>query len=263
MQNRTGTPIEVLEAFVLRARRILEHSLIRDHRELMTQVFSGEQTVLVTENTKTGEVGYELKMEFPAEELMESLAARIRPLLLGKELVSYKKVLTAIERAVPAERLAEYSEPIQWWREHWRERVEKSQHAQAYQVVTATGVVSDRELMHAWLYGDLVHADDIERSTLGLSIDERYRAAAGVVSRIGECVERTYELVRLLVDEGLLDLSPAVFDKPVTVKDPNLLKKVEAYVAPVGTPIPDELGDLGDEWRPANEVLRPTEPIGS
>ncbi|MDH6279518.1 hypothetical protein [Prescottella agglutinans] len=256
MEDRVGPPKEVLEAFVLRARRILAHSLIRSHRELMTKVFSGEQQVIVTENHATGEVTHELHLEFPPDEAMESFAVRIRPLLVGAELIHYKKVLTAIEKAVPADKLEEFSEPISWWRTHWAELVQR-RGIQAYSIVTASGPVTDREMFYAWLYGDLVHADDVAKKAPGIGVEERYRAAAGVVSRIGECVERTYELVRLLYDNGLIELDPDVFNRPVVVEDTKFVVKGTSYLIPDDAPLPKDIAEPDPSWQPVHEVIRP------
>ncbi|GAA5066744.1 hypothetical protein [Nocardia callitridis] len=41
-KGRNGTPTTVLEAFVLRARRVVSHPLMREHRELMQSLYAGK-----------------------------------------------------------------------------------------------------------------------------------------------------------------------------------------------------------------------------
>ncbi|WP_433659803.1 hypothetical protein ACQPW1_45165 [Nocardia sp. CA-128927] len=221
----------------------------------MQKLYMGEMKVGVVVNQSTGDASTTLSQEFPPEELMESLAARIRPLILGSERVHYDKVLKAIEALVPAEKLEELVEPISRWRDRWVQAVDRSvtADAQAYMVITAQGTVTDRQLMYAWMYGDLVHADDTEQHVMGLSLADRYRAAAGVLARIGAVTEQTLVLVQALFDEGLLTLDSSVFDVPVSVPEPNLSVPVQAYSAPLATPVPTDMSALDPAvWRPGH-----------
>ena len=70
----------------------------------------------------------------------------------------------------------------------------------------------------------------------------RFRAAAGVFARIGERVERTLALVRLLDEEGLITLDPSVYTQDVVAGDPNFSWKLTAaYSAPLDAPLPEDL----------------------
>lgn len=85
----------IVEGSLLHARRIGSHSLIREHGELMSRLYRGTMKVAVTRNTTTGEVSHRARMEFPPEEAMESLATRVRPLILSSEPIYCHKVLDA------------------------------------------------------------------------------------------------------------------------------------------------------------------------
>ncbi len=63
-------------------------------------------------------------------------------------------------------------------------------------ILTDNSSVTDRQLMYAWLYGDIVHADDVDKrhKVDGLSFNERYWAAAGMVARIAAWTEDTLKL---------------------------------------------------------------------
>ncbi|WP_280256946.1 hypothetical protein [Nocardia abscessus] len=257
--------VKQIEAFVLRARRVIGHSLMVEHRELMQHLHEGKVNITVTLNQKTGEATNMVRQAFPPEEIMESLAARIRPLILKSERVYFGKVLDAIESLVPDEELGKIVEPISWWRERWESMTDRSNtaEAQAFLIATAKGTVTDRQLMYAWLYSDLVHADDVEEATLGLSLAQRYRAAAGVLSRIAEVTERTLGLVEALVEAGLLKLDRAVFETPVVVAHPNLEEPSKVYTASgPDVPLPtDASAELDPElWTPLHVALPPPAP---
>jgi hypothetical protein len=134
----------------------MSHSLVREHGELMREVADGTMRVQIQLNTRTGEADHRIQMEFPPEEALESLAARLRPLILDSEDIHYSKVFDAIEDLVGADKLDEIVD-VQWWRAFWSERVDGSLAAQAYYMTTDNGTVTDRRLMYSWLYSDLVH----------------------------------------------------------------------------------------------------------
>jgi hypothetical protein len=89
-------------------------------------------------NTRTVEADHRIQMEFPPEEALESLAARLRPLILDSEDIHYSKVFDAIEDLVGADKLDEIVD-VQWWRAFWSEPVDGSLAAQAYYMTTDNG----------------------------------------------------------------------------------------------------------------------------
>ena len=143
---------------------------------------------------------------------------------------------------MPAEALAELIDPIEWWRNYWRSVVDrtKDQPPQAYKMMTEEGKATDWQLAYAWLYSGVVHADPFKRHIEPtVSITARYRAAAGVIARIGERVERTLAMVQLLDDQRLIHLDPSVYTVDVVVADPNLNWQLEAaYSSAMGAPLP-------------------------
>ncbi len=77
-----------------------------------------------------------------------------------------------------------------------------------YYVMTDSGQLTDMELADLWLNADALHAQVID-SAVGneLGFDERFRAAAGVYSRLGGAVvSSTLALITHLVREGVLEL---------------------------------------------------------
>jgi hypothetical protein len=57
-----------LRRFVLRARKVLAHSLVRDHLELLNTSAHGTFTVHVKVNIELGEGEHRLQMKLPPEE---------------------------------------------------------------------------------------------------------------------------------------------------------------------------------------------------
>jgi hypothetical protein len=246
-------PRERLRRFVLRARKVVAHSLVREHLELLNAAAQGTFTLQIQVDLKTGEGEHRLQFKLPPEEQFESFAARIRPFTIGKEPVYWASVLNALEKLLSKETLAELVD-IDSLRDHWRERVEGSTVAQAYYVMTENGVITDVKLADLWLNSDALHTQLIE-SAIGkdMSLNERYKAAAGVYSRISRCVDDTLWLITYLVREGLLDIDESAFTDPV-LADSEIDQPTKAYCAPLGAePMPTDMSELDvSKWTPVH-----------
>lgn len=250
------TPQATVEAFLLRARRVLSHSLIREQAELMAKLNDGQIDMTITVNRKTGEKTYRLQIEYPPEEALESLASRIRPLILASDPIYYEKVLNALEELIGTDKLNEEID-LPWWHNYWREVIDANLDAQAYLVVTESGSTTDRKLMYAWLYGDVVHAKSPNAPVVrDLSINQRYYAAAPGIARIGDRVIYTQIMIKALIDKGLLTVDPKVFTQDVVVTQTVVDQQVQAYTAEVGTPPPTNLAPLDPEvWKSPHDAL--------
>lgn len=247
-----------VKAFVLRARRITSHSLWRKHRDLLEKARSATMNITVTHDRRTNETTYLLREEFPEEELLESLAARLRPLTLPSEELHYSKVLDSIAALVPDDQFPDCFEPIEHWRKMWDAVATRDASAQAYFILTDQGLASDQDLMYAWYYGDVVHADNKEAESKGLGVQERYKAAVGIVTRIVECTDLTLHLVRSLVDDGVLPLDPELFEREVVVTGTVFEKPVKAYASEVGSLLPVDDTPLDPEvWKSMHDAVAP------
>src|SRR5687767_9003392 len=102
-----------LSEFVLRARRIAAHSLAEDE-EALVALAKGTMRI-VSDGSKTY-----VEHAFPAEEVIESAAARMRPLLLKDEACHYLKALAALGYFLKDLPLAENVKVI---RKAWRDRL--------------------------------------------------------------------------------------------------------------------------------------------
>lgn len=258
-------PRSRVELFVLRARRVLEHSLMHDTEQL-EKLRRGDIYVSITSNQSTGERSSRMTVDYyPDEETLESLAARLRPILLDKDDIHYAKVLREVEGLTEPEKVAEHVEPLHWWIEQWEGVYSKGSATasgltavQAYGLVTADGSYSDRFLMDRWLYGDLVHADDLSEKTVGTSLADRYRAAAHLIARVAEILERTYFMLVTLHENGLIDLNPDVFGEQVVVGDASIDVRAEVYEAPLGSTPPPGLEPFGPSWRNVADIYGPS-----
>lgn len=256
LMSSIPTPQAVIEGFLLRSRRVLSHSLIREQAELMSKLHTGEFTITVTVNAQTGEESHRRKCEYPDEEALESLASRVRPLILSSEPIYYRKVLDALEAVVGTDKLDEEID-LAWWHDYWHKVIDANLEAQAYWVAPPSGKTTDRKLMYAWLYGDVIHAKSPKSPVIrDLSIDQRYYAAAPGIARICDRVIYTQLMIRALIDQGLPTVDPEVLTEAVVVTTTTVDEPVKAFTAPVGALLPEDPTNLDPEvWKTPHQDL--------
>lgn len=81
----------VLELFVIRVRRVVEHSMIKSGDAKRFAAYSYSMTMQMVEHALP-------RRNFPQnEEIVESLAVRLRPCMLRSESIYWEKVFKAIE----------------------------------------------------------------------------------------------------------------------------------------------------------------------
>jgi hypothetical protein len=227
----------------------------------MTKLHKGEVTITVRVNTKTGEETHRLQAEYPHEEALESLASRVRPLILSSEPIYYEKAFNALEQLVGTDKINEEID-LAWWHGYWRHVIDANLAAQAYWVMTPSGTTTDRKLMYAWLYGDVIHAKSPRSLAIrDLSIDQRYYAAAPGIARICDRVIYTHIMLTALIDKGLLTVDPEVLSEAVVVTTTSVDEALEVRVSDVGVPVPDDLTTIGPAaldpavWRTPHQDL--------
>lgn len=170
----------------------------------------------------------------------------MRPLILASEPICYGTALDALEQLVGTDTLNDEID-LRWWRDYWQDVIDGNLAAQAYWVATPSGTVTDRKLMYAWLYGDVIYAKSPRSPVVrDLSIDERYYAAAPGIARICDRVIYTHIMLMELIDKGLLTVDPAVLTDAVVVTAISRDEAVTVRVSDVGVPIPpDDLTTVG------------------
>jgi hypothetical protein len=238
-------PARTLNRFVLRARRIEAHSLARDRLSLSA----------LSDFSLTGQLHLDGTMEMrralPDEEAFESLAARVRPVLVKSESVFQANVLEAIQAAVdasqaevPADLLRRLADLKHEWSRFDLDGTNVLRFAVQSSRTDGSDVtpqVSDTQLAAAWLYGDLVHVDTRGSKSDGLlfPIKERYSAAVTYFAHAAVLCLVTLDLVLALHRLGVIVLDAESVTREVVVGVDELVERGAAYLGPVGSPMPD------------------------
>ena len=238
-------PEVVLSAFVLRARRVLAHSLVREHRSELTDYAAGKHTILLSVSPDGTATPRMKESDTSDEELFESLASRIRPITLGSEAVSYRSVMKALRAAVSPEQLSVVSDMTHdEWEARWEAVAARDGEHQGFKMITEEGELTDREIAFGWFYCDVAHADDAKVKTPGVDLANRFLAARALFSRIVFVIELTYYLILQLAEEGFIELDPVAVESVVTATDAPRPESFKVYFGPVGTEMPADLDDL-------------------
>lgn len=254
----------VLDRFVIRARRVEAHSLAQDRRALAD----------LGKLSLTGTIGLDgnmsMRRTLPNEELFESLAARVRPLLLKTESIHYRRVLDALDEHVakaslPEEADAMVREGLAVLRTQWSQFDTDTANILSFAVQSSsldgtdvTPQVSDTQLAAAWLYGDVVHVDVKGKKSAGqlLPVKERFSAAVMYFALVADLTLSTLEATRRLHELGALNLDDRAFDADVVVGTDELIQESTAYFAPLDTPMPEPAagGGIPEGFKPFTVV---------
>lgn len=250
---------ETVARFVLRARRIEAHSLARNPEALAEHCKGRLKIHLAVDGTST------ILRSLPEnEEVFESLAARVRPLILDEEPIFYAKVFNALHlllTSAPTEPSAWQREEVRRLRAAWKATALGKQ-VQAYAMRSVnldgtdpTGLVPDTVLASGWMYADLVHANPQgwRSQALDFSLHERYAAAVSVFCRLAALTVRTLRLVEQLRGDGVLVIDERVWQDDVVIGATELVWEGVGYTAAPGTEMPEWnelLGAQGGPWTP-------------
>lgn len=217
------TPQEVLERFVIRARRVKAHSLVQDGsvekyaKTQMTISFSMTTGAMTIKNVVV-----------PNEEVFESLATRLRPFIVKSEPIYLPKVFRAIRSLVPVDALGEKDKDLEKALVSAEQRFEhrfREQDVETYAVQLfdgegnpESGYVSDAVMAGSWLYTDTVHADPHGEKAEGKKFGyrARYAAASPFFCELAILVLGMLDIVKALVEKGDLTISDTVWSEPVT-----------------------------------------------
>lgn len=237
-----ATPtIETLEKFVVRARRVQVHSIAKNREQL--RKYARYETKIHL--SLTGEIRVE--EELPDEEQFESLAARLRPLLLAGESIYYIKVLNAIEAVLGDKRTPEEIAAFQELRGAWESTDIEGVTIQGYSLQTVrsdgktAAKISDSQLAAGWLYIDLVHVDPRKAKAQATehTLKDRFTAATRVLSRVAELTLQTLEYIGAPERQASFGFNESVWEVPVSVTPSEAPISAKVYFAEVGTAPPD------------------------
>ncbi|MGW7347995.1 hypothetical protein [Streptomyces sp. NPDC054854] len=239
---------QCLESFVVRARRVAEHSLAGDWDKLVALI---DPKIRV--RFENGEI--RIRQELPAEEVVESAAARIRPILLKTEDCFHMNALKALGYA--CQELPRDAERVRAARAEWKARVDPATPMDAaYRVLvadTATGEEHDLDahrLALSWIYGDVVHHDTEQRKAGDpFGLRDRFRAAVPLVAWTMVATIELLAYIEALWKDGVLQLRPEVFDAQVALKSTVWEEPAQMHIAPLGTEAPSgAMSSLPEGW---------------
>lgn len=243
MDKRTDEQlIEVVERFVLRARRVLAHSLCSDEDGL-TNLADGAWYAARKDGVES------VSRRLPNEEVVESLAARVRPLLLQNDGVHYDTVLNALSVLMVRRGLPENAAWCKRTKKEWRSVDTKSGTPGYYMSLSTDGTdaapaqITDVGLADSWFYGDLVHADR-EKIDAGkaFGIDQRFAAAAVRTAQVAILTRELLAFVEALAEDGVVQVDTKVLHEvPVKVESKDVTL-TGLFSAPSGTPHPGAAG---------------------
>jgi hypothetical protein len=97
-------------------------------------------------------------------------------------------------------------------------------------------LVSDKALAYAWLYGDLVHADDDVTERVGQhDINARFEGGVLLIANVAVLAISTLNLLRYADENGLIELGDDLFTQSVLARGSYELPISAVATAPVGT----------------------------
>lgn len=252
--------INILERFVVRARRIEAHSLVRSRK---IEEFAQPNYTLSFNGSS---VSIRLNSRPEDEEVFESLAARIRPCIVDSEPIQLEKVVAATRILTSEIELTERQFNLlgsvdAWCKNHIAPNSyapisshEEIEEADSGEVTPA----SDTLLGLGWYYADLVHADPKQekKATLKFPYDARYNQGVLLVSYLALIILTLLRMIRDLDSTHDLGLSPEIWEAQVTAGGgPFEFGVGEAYVGPAGCepPVGAPLDQM-PEFKKLNEV---------
>lgn len=236
--------INTLERFIVRARRIEAHSLVKSQK---IREFAYPRYTLAFNGSS---VSMRLDSKPEDEEVFESLAARIRPCIVDSEPIQLEKVVAAVRALTKDVELTERQNKLLDFVEEWYEN-HLAPHTYApiasHEEIKKPGSdkitpATDTLLGLGWYYADLVHANPRQEkeATLEFPYDIRYNQGVLLVSHLALIVCSLLKLIRDINESHDLSLSPDVWSSQVTTGGkPYEFGVGTAYTAPAGY-VPDQ-----------------------
>ena len=237
---------ETLGRFVVRERRVEDHSLVKSGD--IDRYTTPKMTLSVNEAGDTN-IQHHVCTN---EESIESLATRLRPFIVKSEPIYLSKILDAIGAQTSSESLSENETEVLKTTKSWFSRRYEGKDSKRYGVQLIgengeplTDLLSDALLAEAWIYTDAVHADPEGKKAEAqkLNYSDRYRAASSYFCEFASIIVNLLNLVRLLSEKSLLKVPDSCWSEPVSYAEATNREQEQiitgtAYVFPPGTEIP-------------------------
>lgn len=266
--NANTSDVDRLCTLVRRLRRIEAHPLIAaDGGETIHRLHSTQFTQTVFDHRTDPAQSYVvLKFDLPDEVQFESLAARLRPLTLGTDVIGHKSIMDALDALTDSTDLAiaisNAALRREWEEATRRDRKNRGAKTRAYTMYAGeegdddAEAATDLDLAYAWLYEDSLHGDVPAYDEFNAR--DRYQAATHVFAHIAVVALETLAYIRWLVAEGYLDLPEEVFTVDVVVAETKWEVRGQIYVGEPGKVMAG--GDLNKPppgMKTIQEAMRP------
>lgn len=247
--------VRTVAHFVRRLRRVAQHPLAVDRGDFLDRFANVPLRFDRRSDGKTV-----VRIELPDEVAFESLATRLRPFITQGDDLHFEKAFAALDRLMGLgddkfrRNFRHFSQQVLG---EWRSASDRSDRTRAYWVMvsTETEKYSDVVLAYSWLYGDSVHGDHEKVETLDLL--QRFRAAVGFFSGVAVVAIATMNLIRQMVESGVIDLPEEAFTDAVVVTETEIVHEVEVYRTDVGIDVTDDLNALFQSGQELPEHIRP------
>lgn len=247
--------LRTIARFVLRARLVQEHSLAAD-RDILEKYSVWTLSFVVTENRNNGERTCAIApVPLLPTEQVESAAARVRPIFLFSDGVHYENVLRALGIVVVPS--ADLKKDVERLRAKFQAADPDYPDGRPTEPRSASSM-KNKQIAGAWLYGHLLHEDELRRTySAGISAEFMLlQATKTVCSEMLATVEALH-LIERLVTSGSLEIAEDLFTEPISVTAIEWAPQLtNAYVADAGTAMPESLTEpLGSEWKKIQDSL--------
>lgn len=231
--------IDTLERFVVRARRIEAHSLVRSRK---IEEFAQPNYTLSFNGSS---VSMRLNSRPEDEEVFESLAARIRPCIVDSEPIQLEKVVAATRLLTSEIELTEKQLKLLDYVDTWcKNHIAPHSYAPISSHEEIGGIdsnevtpASDTLLGLGWYYADLVHADPQQEKETALKFpyDARYNQGVLLVSYLALIIRALLRMIRDIDSTHGLGLPPEIWEAQITAGGgPFEFGTGEVYVGPAG-----------------------------
>ncbi|WP_146194737.1 hypothetical protein [Bifidobacterium callitrichidarum] len=251
----------ILHTFVIRARRVQEHSMVKDH-----SVYKYQKPQLKWVATST-RVSVEVNLP-DNEEVMESLVSRLRPYILSSESIFLPKVFTSVHTVLKNQEISEDDwSSLQRFEDAFNHAYTSSDRILYKSFVSKDDSVTeltDHWLAESWLYIDSVHSDPHKEKKQGLAFTyaHRYFAATSFFSYLAILVVKFLDFLKHLSASHDLGIRPDAWTVPVIVTNSILFEgnpgQLRIYTGEPGTPMPS-LENLDPENIPGFHELEKTD----
>lgn len=250
--------LEILRRFVVRARRVEAHSMVRDHS---VEKYADLSRRIRPRKGRGDLVG----IEMPDQEVFESLAARVRPCVLNTESVFLEHVFDSIDTLLGDRRGGDESRIVGGFQREFEDlrntRGEAAFLIQSYDTDdTPKGdFLQDWWASEGWMYGDLAHVDAREEKARAKEFpyNTRFCVATLQYSKLAVLVVRLLDFVTDLNARLRFGIDGDAWNERVSAPEGEIEYAIKEIVQYEGTEIPKNGLDLLTHPKDGTVIIDP------